>query len=73
MAVVVKNPPASAEDVRRGFDPWVGPMDTGACQATAHSRKELDMTEVTYHAHTLPPFLSSFLLSLKQISVEGFL
>ena len=23
VALVVKNPPANAEDMRRGFDPWV--------------------------------------------------
>ena len=62
VALVVKNPPASTGDVRDVGLSWVGPMDRGAWQATAHSHKELYMTEVTYHAHMLPPFLSSFLL-----------
>ena len=26
MAIVLKNPPANAGDVRHGFDPWVGKM-----------------------------------------------
>ena len=33
MAIVVKNLPASATDMRHMFDPWVGkiPLDRGAC------------------------------------------
>ena len=73
MALVVKYAPASAGDVRDvglipGSVPWT--EEPGRLQPIV---AEWDMTEVTYHAHTLPPFLSSFLLSLNQVSVERFL
>ena len=65
MAVVIKNPPANVGDMRRGFHSWVGksprrgngnplqylclenPMD-----CSPWGRKESDITEVTWHAHT---------------------